>query len=151
MNQPNIQQQQQQQQQQQLCNPYYYKLGRSNAGNFLTSCKPVSFSRRTLHHGVSKEAGLQNVYKRVCGCDKPWRSWFNIISWIIVVSQMSRTRWKAPPSPSTRPASLSKSCLQSNSQTTDKQSSTVCTERLSFRCVCSLTTMPTRLRTYFTF
>jgi len=25
-----------------------------NAGNFLTSCKPVSFSRRSLHHGVSK-------------------------------------------------------------------------------------------------
>ena len=25
-----------------------------NTGNFLTSCKPVSFSRRTLHHGVSK-------------------------------------------------------------------------------------------------
>ena len=25
-----------------------------NAGNFLTSCKPVSFSRKTLHHGVSK-------------------------------------------------------------------------------------------------
>jgi len=24
-----------------------------NAGNFLTSCKPGSFSRRTLHHGVS--------------------------------------------------------------------------------------------------
>ena len=24
-----------------------------NAGNFFTSCKPVSFSRRTLHHGVS--------------------------------------------------------------------------------------------------
>ena len=24
-----------------------------NAGNFLTSCKPVSFSRRTLHHGVT--------------------------------------------------------------------------------------------------
>ena len=23
-----------------------------NAGNFLISCKPVSFSRRTLHHGV---------------------------------------------------------------------------------------------------
>jgi hypothetical protein len=23
-----------------------------NAGNFLTSCKPVSFSRRTLLHGV---------------------------------------------------------------------------------------------------
>ena len=26
-----------------------------NAGNFLTSCKPVNFSRRTLHHGVSKK------------------------------------------------------------------------------------------------
>ena len=25
-----------------------------NAGKFLTSCKPVSCSRRTLHHGVSK-------------------------------------------------------------------------------------------------
>ena len=25
-----------------------------NAGNFLTSCKPVSFSRRILHHRVSK-------------------------------------------------------------------------------------------------
>ena len=25
-----------------------------NAGNFLTSCKPVSFSRRTLLHGLSK-------------------------------------------------------------------------------------------------
>ena len=29
-----------------------------NAGNFLTSCKPVSFSRRTLHHGVSKLRSL---------------------------------------------------------------------------------------------
>jgi hypothetical protein len=25
-----------------------------NVGNFPTSCKPVSFSRRTLYHGVSK-------------------------------------------------------------------------------------------------
>jgi len=25
-----------------------------NAGNFLTNCKPVSCSRRTLHHGLSK-------------------------------------------------------------------------------------------------
>jgi len=25
-----------------------------NAGNFLTSCKPVRFSRMTLHHGISK-------------------------------------------------------------------------------------------------
>ena len=29
-----------------------------NSGNFLTSCKPVSFSRRTLHHGVSKLVGF---------------------------------------------------------------------------------------------
>ena len=29
-----------------------------NAGNFLTSCKAVSFSRRTLHHGVSKYPGI---------------------------------------------------------------------------------------------
>ena len=28
--------------------------GSINAGNFLTSCKPVSFSRRTLLHGVRK-------------------------------------------------------------------------------------------------
>jgi hypothetical protein len=28
-----------------------------NAGNFLTSCKPVGFSRRTVLHGVSKEKG----------------------------------------------------------------------------------------------
>jgi len=28
--------------------------GSVNAGIFLTSCKPVSFSRRTLRHGVSK-------------------------------------------------------------------------------------------------
>jgi hypothetical protein len=26
----------------------------NNTGNFLTSCKPVSFSRITLLHGVSK-------------------------------------------------------------------------------------------------
>jgi len=25
-----------------------------NAGNFLTSCKPVSFSRKTLYRGLSK-------------------------------------------------------------------------------------------------
>ena len=30
-------------------------LGSINAGNFLTSCKPVSFSRRTLLHGVSNK------------------------------------------------------------------------------------------------
>jgi len=35
-----------------------------NAGNFLTSCKPVSFSRRTLHHAVSK-------YRWDCGILSP--------------------------------------------------------------------------------
>ena len=29
-----------------------------NVGNFLTSCKPVSFSRRTLHRAVSKAMSL---------------------------------------------------------------------------------------------
>ena len=40
-----------------------------NAGNFLTSCKPVSFSRRTLHHGLNK-------YRDVCTwseiCSAEW-------------------------------------------------------------------------------
>ena len=38
-----------------------------NAGNFLTSCKPVSFSRRTLHHGMSK-------YEKdsVCRDERKW-------------------------------------------------------------------------------
>ena len=35
----------------------------SNAGNFLTSYKPVSFSRRTLHHGVSNK--LNRVDRRI--------------------------------------------------------------------------------------
>ena len=34
-----------------------------NAGNFLTSCKPVSFSRRTLHHGVMKKVLLTSTLK----------------------------------------------------------------------------------------
>ena len=34
-----------------------------NAANFLTSCKPVSFSR-TLHHGVSNSAWLQGSFSK---------------------------------------------------------------------------------------
>ena len=37
-----------------------------NAGNFLTSCKPVRFSRRTLYHEVSKHSyilTLSSVHK----------------------------------------------------------------------------------------
>jgi hypothetical protein len=37
-----------------LVNAVMYLRAPSNAGNFLTSYKPVSFSRRTLLHGVSK-------------------------------------------------------------------------------------------------
>jgi len=37
-----------------------------NAGNFLTNCKPVSFSRRTLHHGASKEVYIY-IYIYICG------------------------------------------------------------------------------------
>jgi hypothetical protein len=36
-----------------------------NAENFLTSCKPVSFSRRTLHHGVSKLIEDLNFFRNV--------------------------------------------------------------------------------------
>ena len=31
-------------------------------GNFLTSCRPVSFSRRPLHHGVSKYLYTDEVF-----------------------------------------------------------------------------------------
>jgi hypothetical protein len=37
-----------------LVNAVMSLLVPQNAGNFLTSCKPVSFSRRTVVHGVSK-------------------------------------------------------------------------------------------------
>ena len=37
-----------------LVNAVMNLLVPKNAGNFLTSCKPVSFSRRSLLHGVSK-------------------------------------------------------------------------------------------------
>jgi len=43
-----------------------------NAGNFLTSCKPVSFSRRALHHGVSVKVvlGIQHAL-RMCRIISP--------------------------------------------------------------------------------
>ena len=40
-----------------------------NAGNFLTSCKPVSFSRRTLHHGVSKYSRMCPHFKTAENCN----------------------------------------------------------------------------------
>jgi len=36
-----------------------------NAGNFLTNCKPVSFSRMTLHHGVSKQVSLAMMQGKI--------------------------------------------------------------------------------------
>ena len=42
-----------------------------NAGNFLTSCKPVSCSRRTLHHGVSKYYRLQHL-TYLCNLARYW-------------------------------------------------------------------------------
>jgi len=33
--------------------------------NFLTSCKPVNFSRRTLHHGVSKYSPHVRIMNRI--------------------------------------------------------------------------------------
>jgi len=39
----------------------------SNAGNFLTSCKPVSCSGRTLHRGVSKYVSLTLNVKMIRG------------------------------------------------------------------------------------
>ena len=41
-----------------------------NVGNFLTSCKPVSFSRRTLHHGVSKYAEDIKQNYTAMACEK---------------------------------------------------------------------------------
>ena len=34
----------------------------SGSVNFLTSCTPVSFSRRTLHHGVRKQVSKYVLY-----------------------------------------------------------------------------------------
>ena len=38
-----------------------------NAGNFLTSCRPVSFSRRNLRHGISKghHVGITQRYSNI--------------------------------------------------------------------------------------
>jgi len=46
-----------------------------NAGNFLTSCKPVSCSRRTLHHGVSKSKYMYCL----CLCLEDQRKICNIL------------------------------------------------------------------------
>ena len=55
-----------------------------NAGNFLTSCKPVSFSRRTLHHGVSIIIIIIIIIKLTLLelgfiCRRPWI--FMLVGW----------------------------------------------------------------------
>ena len=40
-----------------------------NAGDLLTSCKPVSFSRRTLHHGLSK---YLTIFRKPVGKIQVW-------------------------------------------------------------------------------
>ena len=48
-----------------------------NAGNFLTTCKPVSCSRGTLHRGVSCFSRWVFFYLRypLCVCRVAWRIW----------------------------------------------------------------------------
>ena len=57
-----------------------------NAGNFLTSCKPVSFWRRTLHRGVSKKfkgkGFLEYVALSICNyLSTFWRNFLPTCSW----------------------------------------------------------------------
>jgi len=43
-----------------------------NTWNFLTNCKPISFSRRTLHHGVSKLCSVKSLRERP-SVDRDWK------------------------------------------------------------------------------
>ena len=65
-----------------------------NAGNFLTSCKPVSFSRRILHHGVSKYGvrSIQCGSRTKCFVDrsniKTFGGWRNMLTEMLLPSPM---------------------------------------------------------------
>ena len=56
-----------------------------NAGNFLTGCKPVSFSRRTLHHGRSKKVSISQLNFKLEGLPHT----MSIKKYILI----SATRW----------------------------------------------------------
>ena len=43
-----------------------------NVGNFLTSCKPVSFSRRTVHRGVSKCVNVRQGWRQGSSLSGIW-------------------------------------------------------------------------------
>ena len=62
-----------------------------NAGNFLTSCKPVSFSRRTLHRGVSKTTRFMITVRHVngwTGGTKYQAAWF-------LLNRVYKLEWKS--------------------------------------------------------
>jgi hypothetical protein len=51
-----------------------------NAGNFLTSCKPVSCSGRTLHHGVRKYYQVEALYNLSSGSNVQVQEPFKSVS-----------------------------------------------------------------------
>ena len=54
-----------------------------NAGNFLTSCKPVSFSRRTLQHGVLLSTATMAAWTR--HTVTLYVLWLSCWYWLIVI------------------------------------------------------------------
>ena len=70
-----------------------------NAGNFLTSCKPVSCSRRTLHHGVSRWVDKIRMDLQEVGCG--YMDWIGLTQdrdrWRTLVSAVMNLRvsWNA--------------------------------------------------------
>jgi len=68
-----------------------------NAGNFSTSCKPVSFSRRTLHHGVSKYTCFKiYIWNKHTYTHHGYLMCFNVLS-LAGVHLMCRTQVQQPP------------------------------------------------------
>ena len=76
-----------------------------NAGNFLTSCKPVSFSRRTLHHGLSNtqlhQSRLPRGLRRWSVAVRLLRSrvrippgaWMSVVNAVCCQVEVSVTNW----------------------------------------------------------
>ena len=64
-----------------------------NAQNFLTSCKPVSFSRRTLHHGVSKYVSDQATEEALTDSARTRVSLFSKASWLTLRRTQPPTDW----------------------------------------------------------
>ena len=62
-----------------------------NAGNFLISCKPVSFSRRILHHGVSNVTEQSTYISMKRGWHGIVRSGTHLLSFMWYLNNMVRT------------------------------------------------------------